>query len=194
MELSIGILSGGKSRRMGRDKSKLLLHNKSFLNILLEEFNDFKDVLVSVSTSQTTESCRTVMDENIDYGPIEGIRQLLRHSKNPYMFVCATDMPFLKKELVYYLEQCLCQDYDVVLIETQGQAQPLCGIYSRNILPVVHDAIQANEHRVNCMLKLVRVKKIPLNDTIFPDTMISNINTENEYLDCLNYAIALRKE
>ncbi|MDF2610729.1 MAG: mobB [Lachnospiraceae bacterium] len=194
MELSIGILSGGKSRRMGRDKSKLLLHNKSFLDILVDEFAEFDDVLVSVSNSQTSKNYRTVMDEYEDYGPIEGIRQLLGHSKNPYMFICATDMPFLKKELVYFLEQFLSQDYDVFIIESQGQVQPLCGIYSKSILPVISHVMKANEHRVKGILKSVRLKKISLKDSIFSVNMISNINTEDEYIKCLSSAIALMEE
>lgn len=96
MKLSVGILAGGKSSRMGQDKVLLKLKQKSFLDILINEFSDFDELIISLDYLNRYKelSCKKVEDSIKDIGPIEGIRQILKESKNKYNFICAADMPF----------------------------------------------------------------------------------------------------
>ena len=47
-EISIALLAGGKSSRMGQNKALLTYDGKTFLERLIEEFCDFDEILVSV--------------------------------------------------------------------------------------------------------------------------------------------------
>ena len=46
-QISIAILAGGKSSRMGKNKVLLTYGGKTFLEKLIEEFSDFDQILVS---------------------------------------------------------------------------------------------------------------------------------------------------
>lgn len=46
-QISIAILAGGKSSRMGKNKALLTYGGKTFLERLIEEFSDFDQILVS---------------------------------------------------------------------------------------------------------------------------------------------------
>lgn len=183
MEYSIGILAGGLSTRMGSDKSKLLWQGRTFLQILLNEFSDITDCMVSVGRDQDFEliPCRKVIDTIHNIGPIEGIRELLIHAKNPYVFICATDMPFLKRELPTYLLSYINDDYDSWVIKNENGLHPLCGIYSVRILPVIEELIHEKDYKLQHLLNRIRTKFITLDTLGLPDIILSNINTKEEY-------------
>lgn len=89
--ISAGILAGGKSKRMGEDKARLWHGGETFLAHLLRELREFDEVLLSVEDRRAWADapCRVVEDQLPDFGPVEGIYQLLRAARNPYVLVTA---------------------------------------------------------------------------------------------------------
>ena len=92
--ISAGILAGGKSKRMGEDKARLWHGGETFLAHLLRELREFDEVLLSVEDRRAWADapCRVVEDQLPDFGPVEGIYQLLRAARNPYVLVTAIDL------------------------------------------------------------------------------------------------------
>ena len=90
--ISAGILAGGKSKRMGEDKARLWHGGETFLAHLLRELREFDEVLLSVEDRRAWADapCRVVEDQLPDFGPVEGIYQLLRAARNPYVLVNAS--------------------------------------------------------------------------------------------------------
>ena len=78
--ITMGILAGGKSSRMGQDKAHLPWGEKTFLEHLVEETSGFDEVLISVgSVAHWSDSpYQLVVDELNEFGPAEGIYQLLK--------------------------------------------------------------------------------------------------------------------
>lgn len=183
MDISIGILAGGKSRRMGVNKALLEYNNKTFLNALAEELSDVGELWISVDRREAYEDLPypLAVDENWDIGPMEGIRQILKASGREAAFICATDMPFLKKELVFYMSQFLCSDYDCYIICDKNRIHPLCGIYSKSVLPVIEELIAAGDYKLTKLLDRVRTKYISLAYSCFSEKVVKNINTRQEY-------------
>ena len=95
--ISAGILAGGKSKRMGEDKARLWHGGETFLAHLLRELREFDEVLLSVEDRRAWADarCRVVEDQLPDFGPVEGIYQLLRAARNPYVLVTAIDLQCL---------------------------------------------------------------------------------------------------
>jgi molybdopterin-guanine dinucleotide biosynthesis protein len=183
MEISIGILAGGKSTRFGQNKAFVKLGSKTFLEIITGELSGFEDIIVSVASKKEFKSVPYVLAEDFykETGPVEGIRQVLREARNFYSFICATDMPFIKKEIVEYIKQFISSDYDCYVITTGDKIHPLCGIYSKNILDVLEESIKNKDYKLLNMLDKVRTKYIPLEYSCFSENLIRNINTREQY-------------
>ncbi len=181
--LSVGILSGGKSSRMGQDKALLTINSMQFMNIIVDEMSTFSEVLVSVDDKSKYDylSQTLVVDEHKNIGPIEGIYQVLKHAHNEYVFVCAVDMPFLKKELAMYMAEFISSDFDCYVLMDEDRVHPLCAIYSKKILPIIEDLIKNEKYRLTDILALTRTKYIRLEQSCFDKKVVKNINTKDQY-------------
>lgn len=182
VKYSVGILAGGNSTRMGRNKALLEFESKTFLTRIIEEFKDHEIIISgSYDGEYNIPGIKEVSDENKDYGPVEGIRQILNNSSEEYVFICACDMPFIKDELASYISEFISSDYDCYVLTEEGSMHPLCAIYSKKILPVIERIIAQDEHRIRSILDNTRTKYIELGKTSFDRKLIRNVNTKDEY-------------
>lgn len=183
MNISAGILAGGKSTRMGRNKALLTINEKRFIDKIAEELSSFGEVLISAADKGVYEDMGlpVVCDEHRDIGPLEGIYQLLKSSDEEYVFICAADMPFITKELVSYMMEFVCSDYDCYVLADEEHIHPLCGIYSKRMLDRVQECIESGNYRLMRLLNKVRTKYIRLEYTSFDRKVVRNINTRAEY-------------
>lgn len=183
--VSIGILAGGKSRRMGCDKALVELNNEAMLARIIRELGGCGQILVSASEKGVYESFgpRVVYDENRDIGPIEGIRRLVSEADSEYVFICATDMPFINADIVDYIREFISSDYDCFVITDDEQIHPLCAIYSKRILGAVEEAIREKKYRLREILDRVRCKYINISVTKFDRKILRNINTKEDLTD-----------
>lgn len=183
VRLTAGILAGGKSTRMGQNKALLQLNDRRFIDHILSELSTFDEVLISAATKGTYEELgfKVVYDEHADIGPIEGIYQILKEAKEEYVFICAADMPFIKKELVSYMAEFISSDYDCFCIMDEEHIHPLCAIYSKRMLGVIEELITKGQYRLMNILNGVRTKYIKLEMTCFDKRIVKNINTKDEY-------------
>ena len=205
--LSVAVLAGGKSSRMGTDKTKLLYDGVSFLSRIITELSYFDEIILSVanregeggkadSEEETGDSSgikneslpgeirskiKIVRDRQSDSGPIEGILRALEESSNEYVFFCAADMPLIKKEVPLFLSKFICSDFDAYVLTCEGRFQPLCAVYSKKMIPVIRSQIEKNEFKLSFLFEKVRTKFIPVEISSVPKTALCNINTPEEY-------------
>ena len=204
--------AGGKSSRMGKDKTKLLYEGKTFLNRIITELSCFDELILSLAkddernensiffeqdnfsgsenksasrnpsfSDEIPSKIKIVRDEKTDSGPIEGILRSLEKSRNEYVFVCAADMPLMKKEVPVFLSQFICSDFDAYVITCEGKFQPLCTVYSKKMIPVIRAQIEKKEFKLSFLFEKVRTKFIPVESSSIPKETLSNINTPEEY-------------
>lgn len=183
VNISTGILAGGKSTRMGKNKALLAINEKRFIDKIADELSSFSEVLISAAEKGTYEDMGlcVVYDEHRDIGPLEGIYQLLNAAQEEYVFICAADMPFITKELVSYMTEFVCSDYDCYVLMDEEHIHPLCGIYSKKMLAQVCACIESGNFRLMKLLNGVRTKYIKLEYTSFDKKVVKNINTRAEY-------------
>jgi len=183
MNISTGILAGGKSTRMGENKALLAINEKRFIDKIADELGSFSKVLISAAQKGVYEDMglRVVYDEHKDIGPLEGIYQILRAADEEYVFICAADMPFITKELVSYMTEFVCSDYDCYVLMDEEHIHPLCGIYSKKMLEQVRACIESGNYRLMKLLNEVRTKYIKLEYTSFDKKVVKNINTRAQY-------------
>ncbi|MBQ7584218.1 MAG: molybdopterin-guanine dinucleotide biosynthesis protein B [Lachnospiraceae bacterium] len=183
--LSVGILAGGESSRMGQDKALIRLGNERIIDRISGELKGFSEVIVSAAKPGVYEELGfpVVYDENRGIGPIEGIRQVLAAAKEEYVFICAADMPFIKKELVSYISGYISSGYDCYVIADEDHIQPLCAIYSGAVLPVIEELIRDGKYRLREIFSRVRTKYITLEHSCFDKKTIRNINTREDLFE-----------
>lgn len=184
--LTIGILAGGKSSRMGSDKAKLLYEGIPFVKKIADELSGFDQIILSTAYESKNDEIRlprvkTVSDSIPDCGPIEGIRQVLKASRNDFVFFCATDMPLLSKKLPEYISSFISSDYNCYVLTYSERPQPLCAIYSKKLLPIIEENIKKKDFKLSHIFDSARTKYIPIELSALNAETIININTKEEY-------------
>ena len=185
--LSVGILAGGRSSRMGQNKALLKLGNERIISRLTRELGGFSEVLVSCAGINEYEDLQVplIADENKDIGPIEGIRRILTAAKEEYVFICASDMPFISSELVNYIAEFISSDYDCYVMADEDHIHPLCAIYKRSVLPEIEALIDEGQYRIRRLFERVRTKYISIEASCFDKKAVRNINTREDYMEIL---------
>lgn len=93
------VLTGGKSTRMGEDKSMLEYHGKEqwkHVRELLEAYCE--DVVVSVPGGAEASDPGMIPDRMADFGPFGGILSCFMEAPNRAHLVVAVDLPFVNKK------------------------------------------------------------------------------------------------
>lgn len=182
-KLCLGILAGGASSRMGRDKALLAVGEGTFLEHLIRLGDSFSEVLVSVGTRDRYPdlSVRKVLDEQEGFGPVEGICQILCHTSCRYVFLVAADMPgltadFLRDFAAAFRDEDACQ-----VLTVEGKMEPLCAIYPVSALPVLRQMREEGIRRPRELFRRVRTGFLPLETLGYPAETIRNINTPEDY-------------
>jgi len=178
------ILAGGMSRRMGENKALLKLEGKTFLERIAGQLSGCEELLLSVDRSEPYERCRLriVEDQYPDCGPIGGLYSALKACRSNWLFAVSCDMPLFEQGLAEYLSSFVTDDYDAYIAVTRdGWLHPLCAIYSQNATNLFEAQIKRGNYSLIQALTEMRTKPIPLRHSAYPDEMLSNINTPEQY-------------
>ena len=151
--LSAIILAGGKSKRMGTDKTQLIYNNKTLLEHTIDLLLPFStDILISGTIRQQT-GYPVIPDEIQDVGPLGGLYTCLTQIKNKQAIVLPADMPLLTHHIIEYLIHSADFNKNVNIFKTNEQWQTLVGIYSKDILPLIKDQIKEKNYKLRHLLQ-----------------------------------------
>lgn len=137
------ILSGGRSSRMGVNKSFLKLGNQTIIERIVDLMKSiFSEVIIITNTPDEYIFLNLPLYEDIYKwkGPLAGIHSALVHSKTDKVFVVSCDVPLMSREMIEYIINHK-SDKPVVFCEAAGYHQPLVGVYSKSILSAVEKFI-----------------------------------------------------
>lgn len=173
------ILTGGESRRMGKDKKDLLFENKTFLNRIKESLAPLGRIYIS---TRDGEGEGIISDIYKDCGPLGGIHAGLRKLDSQEIFVLACDMPLIQwshvKDLIdrYYEKK-----KPAIFVPKTTRVHPLCGIYSKEILKDLEDCLEKRDLRLQKFLSSQLTFYFQVNDPSFIRALEANINTPDAY-------------
>jgi len=137
------ILSGGESRRMGRDKAGIEIDGKTLLQHAVDVLSPlFSELMVSVHAPRSDLGLPQVIDAFDGRGPMVGIASALAAIKTDWLFVAGCDMPYLSSELIRHMAGKR-QGHDAVLAEIGGCVQPMPAFYAKDAcLPAMQARIE----------------------------------------------------
>jgi molybdenum cofactor guanylyltransferase len=185
------ILSGGRSKRMGKNKALLPLPGNpslTFVGHLSSILTSFCPEVIIVARDESNAAnfalpgVHVVTDEVPDYGPLMGLYSGLNAMRAQRALVIAVDMPFVRPELVsFLLSQPPSDSLLVPLVNTVPQV--LLAVYPRAILPSIEDRLQQGRHDLRCLLEVVPVQYVEETQLRRIDPQLRsfvNINTPEE--------------
>jgi len=147
LPLTALILCGGKSLRMGRPKAFLPYQGTTMVAHMLACVRDlFNEVfLVANEPEQFADlNCDLVKDILPYRGPLGGILSGLLVASNHHSFVLPCDMPFVTKKLIRKMTT-VRHEQDILLLTHEQGVEPLVGIYSKNCIKPLEEALFTEE-------------------------------------------------
>ena len=160
--VTVAILAGGASRRMGANKSLVELEGKPLIQHVLDRVRRL-NVPILLVTNQFDLYRRfqvsMVADVLPGKGSLGGIYSALTHSSSPFTLCVACDMPFLNVDLLTYLLS-LRTGFDAVVPMIDGQPQGLHAVYHRRCAQPIRDLLDRNELRISGIFDHLRVRLV----------------------------------
>jgi molybdenum cofactor guanylyltransferase len=192
------ILAGGKSKRMGINKSFLKIGSQTIIERTAGLMNSlFPRVILIANNREEYEFLDMEIYEDIhkNIGPLGGIHSGLTNSNTEKNFIISCDMPLVNKNVIEFIINYKT-DKPVIITKADGFIQQLCGVYSKNILPNIETIIKAEnkiefensrqEKRGCLVLKLVKdidaeIIDIALEYDSYKEGLFFNMNKPEDY-------------
>lgn len=161
--LTVAIEAGGKSSRMGTDKSFVQIQGRPIIEHLLSRIMGLGQQETILITNRPADYAHLRLpmygDVLPEKGSLGGIYTALHYSRQPYMLVIACDMPFIKPELLRYMIGLTEGDlYDVIVPRVNGYPEGLHAVYSQACLQPIRERLEADQLKVIGFYPKVRVR------------------------------------
>ncbi len=168
----------------GRDKAALAVGGTSFLRRMIGELAGFDEILISSSSADAYKAygLPVVPDVISGCGPMGGLHAALSACRSDALLAVACDMPLFTGGLARYIRERTQPQYDAcVLAARDGSPHPLCGIYHKRAARIFARQLETGDYRLSRALDLMNVQYLSLADSPYPDELLTNINTPEQY-------------
>ena len=181
-EVSIAILAGGKSSRMGgNDKGLIYFYGKSVVSRLIGLAQDFSSdifIIANNNLDKYNQIHPNVYTDILDgfQGPLSGIYTAMSKSKNKYLIILPCDGPFITKQ---YFEALSTHDSnkDILVIRTGDRLQPVYARIKTSLLKKLEKFLQSGERKIDKWYNSCEFEEICFEEDMI---MFLNINSEDD--------------
>lgn len=196
------ILTGGASRRMGRDKAMLPWEGGTLLQSLIGRYAALGPVAVSVNEPGrfAFTGARELVDCFPGQGPLNGIVSGFAETEAEELFLTATDLPFGDPALALRLSGLRAErgaDACVLCRSVAGGGgvvakgfEPTFAVYGRACLAPARAALERGRRAFFDLFGQISVRRVvPEELPEFSSHLahiLTNVNTQEEYEQCLN--------
>jgi len=166
--ISLAIIAGGQSRRMGRDKAFVELGGKALIEHVIEGSADLGQAETILITNKPAQYARLGLpmygDTLPDKGSLGGIYTALVQAGSPDVLVLACDMPFVNSSLLRYMIEQLDDDTDIVVPRVDGYPQGLHAIYKTTCIAPIAEQLAADRLKIIRFYDQMRVRYLDETD------------------------------
>lgn len=144
------ILSGGKSVRMGKNKSFLEIGGKSIIERTVSLMKqNYENVILITNSPLEYEFLKIPLFEDIvkGRGPLSGIHAGLMNSATEKNFIISCDMPLVDSSIIKYIVEYPSEEL-ITITRADGFIQQLCGLYSKKVIPFIEKIFSESEYEL----------------------------------------------
>lgn len=177
MDVSAIILAGGKSSRMGQDKGLMDLDGKPMIQHVIDAVKPITNDIVIVSNQEGYDQFgyTVVEDEIKDCGPLAGIVTGLKNVQSEQAIVLSCDVPHITEELLALL---LDSPDDIILLRSEGKAEPLIARYGVHCARIFETAILDGTRKVTDAFEYIEVTYVDIPADYLK--FVKNVNTQQD--------------
>lgn len=183
------ILAGGRSSRMGTNKSFILFQNKVMIEGIIEKLKNIFAVQPMIVTNEKALyqylNLQLTADVYKGRGPMAGIHAGLMASATEWNFFCACDMPFLSEGLIMAMLDNIKAGFDAVVPYHDGKYEPLCALYNKSCLTVIDKELQQEALKLQCILPKLKLNLLKREEIIRFSPKLECFYNVNTVLDVL---------
>lgn len=180
-QVSMIILAGGKSLRMGTNKAHLDWNAIRFIDVLVEKGKrlGFGEILLSGYEGEIN-GCRTIPDEKPKRGPLGGMYSSFLAASFENAMVVPVDCPGISNlTLISLAEMHLSQGNEITLLKHGKRLEPLIGMYATGFHIKIYPVIQFGGAPVMRALDRGTISTYYMKEI---EAGILNLNTREAYL------------
>ena len=186
LEIPCVIFAGGKSSRMGEDKS--LLPFRGFDTLTEYQYSKlstiFKTVYISCKNKNKF-NFKANFIEDIEsshiFAPTIGFISSFQKIGEKSFFAISVDSPFIESDEINKIIDMDTQNVDATVARTETSLHPLCGIYHKTMLPKFITMLNTDSHKLGLLLKDSNSRYVYFKN----EKAFFNINNPNQYQEAL---------
>ncbi len=183
-QVSLALLAGGRSTRMGEDKAFAPFGEGTLLEWVRDRVAPLfpHTFIVAREPERFRELGLAVVRDAVDEtGSVVGIYTAVLASPSERVVCVACDMPFVSPGLVRALAE-RSAGFDAFVPRHDGQLEPLCAAYGKGCLDALLDFIKAGGRRLQDVYPGLNTGYLDLDDRRFghPRRLFANTNTPDE--------------
>jgi molybdopterin-guanine dinucleotide biosynthesis protein A len=183
--LSVAIMAGGKSSRMGTDKAFVPFEGRPLIETVIEQVTGLGEELILIANQPEQYAHIGVPifgDVYPDHGPLGGIYTAVHHARHPHTLIVACDMPWLNRSLLEYMIS-LRETADIIVPRWEQFPEPLHAIYNKACLPPIETNLKAQRLKITTFFSKVSVRFVSKTEIQRFDSdgrSFANINTPDD--------------
>lgn len=178
------ILCGGRSTRMGFDKSLIKINGKYLIDIIGGQLEQvFDNVILATNSMGKIKGMKYsgVTDLFPDIGPLGGICTALSSNLSRYVFVTACDMPVINIGYVKYMMETVKRLGADGIISCNGSYfEPLHAFYSVDMLETIENEIKNKNFKIFDVLCKCKIHYVE-------DSIVQGFRKEADMFANINY-------
>jgi molybdenum cofactor guanylyltransferase len=175
------LFAGGKSSRMGSDKS--LLPFGGYSTLAQFQYERLKTIFSHVYISAKSRDkfdfeADFILDpKGTPFAPTAGFVTLFKALNVERAIVLSVDTPFVDEAIFQALVDADTENLDAVIARTSEGSHPMCGLYHRSLLVEFERMLREEDHRLGKLLLASNTLYLDFSD----DTLFANLNHPHEY-------------
>jgi molybdopterin-guanine dinucleotide biosynthesis protein A len=180
------VLTGGQSSRMGSDKALLAWGGGTLLERAIAIAQEVcGQVFICGAHSRYAAFGKVIEDAQPGRGPLSGIQAALHATQADLNLILSVDLPLMTTEfLAWLLQQARSGKQGITAPEAQGQLQPLCAVYHREVAGMVDEALSKGDLKVTRLFHSTPTRIIgerEIRAAGFESWIFTNVNTPEDY-------------